>query len=256
VLFGGSIIDEQTEPSNDIDMHSCTLERVLEEWNPQLIAVREPLSYQKLQSLSFPATAQTILSADLTHSIQLAPASLEFWKEYYNDPDLYRNMYIVFPRANNAKQSIAFKGRKVVLEVWTEENNNSTVTLQGQNVVFATSSAIEDENMFLDWMYQYYDRFKVHQFVVCNTVEQLFGLISNARHVYTDRYHPGVAAFAQGIDFTILRYEQERTKLIGLRDMVYKDKYAAAAVRGELNAKAFAQLGSLLKKASRGKRKV
>jgi hypothetical protein len=58
-----------------------------------------------------------------------------------------------------------------------------------------------------------------------------------------------------GIDFSILRYKQEQSKLIGIHDLVYKGKYAAVVIRKEYNAKAFARLGALLDKAAKRKRK-
>lgn len=145
-------------------------------------------------------------------------------------------------------------------------NNTAKIVLYGHQVVFATSSAIEDATMFVDWKYQYHDRFQEDQFVVCETVEQLFGLISHASHVYTDRYHPSVAAHRLGIDFTVLRYPQEQSKLSGLYELVCghhqdddsaintkktksvrRKKYSASVIRNELNANAFLELHRLLK---------
>jgi polysaccharide pyruvyl transferase WcaK-like protein len=249
VLFGGSII---AEPKT-VGGPSCTLQSRMKKWNPDLVAVRETKSFQRLQPLF---NSQTLaLSGDLTHSFQLAPASFDYWKRHYQSFGLSKKFHIVFPRANNAQQSVSFQSRSIVLETWgdDDDNNNdtnSTVTLPAESVIFASSSAIEDDRIFQDWMYQYHTLFQAHQFVICDTVEQLFGLIANAQHVYTDRYHPGVAAHRLGVDFSIMRYEEERDKLLGLRDLVYKKGYSAESIRDEHNAKAFAMLGTILEKAA------
>lgn len=251
VLFAGSIISEP-EPSSWGDL--------MEAWNPKFIAVRETRSFQKLQSLprSYLQSKDPILimSGDLTNSFQHVPSTLEYWKRVFNDREQYpASMSIIFPRANNAEQSISFKGRTVVLETWDNNDQNSTVVVPGHEVIFATSSAIEDARAFQDWMYKYYDRFKQHQFVVCDTVEQLMGLISTAQHVYTDRYHPGVMAHVLGVDFSILRYEEERDKLVGLRDLVYNENISASTVHDVNNVRAFQTLEAVLEGALHKKRK-
>ncbi|KAG7366306.1 polysaccharide pyruvyl transferase [Nitzschia inconspicua] len=251
VLFAGSIISEP-DP--------CKLEDVFKEWNTRVIVVREPRSLSKLQLLSksYLNAYDPILSmsGDLTHTFRYSTATFEYWNQIYRDTTKYpSNVSIIFPRANNAEQSISFKSRSVVLETWDKDDSNSSVTVPSNQVIFATSSAIEDSTVFQDWMYKYYDRFKQHQFVICDTVEQLFGLISTAQHVYTDRYHPGVAAHVLGVDFSILRYEEERDKLIGLRDLVYKEKHSAESIRDSFNTKAFAILDDALEKAALKKKR-
>jgi hypothetical protein len=251
VLFAGSIITEKSLKNGDDNPVSCDLKALLKTWNPKMVAVREMTSYRKLQSLKgsiFGAGGAILcLSGDLTYSFRYSSATLEFWKNIYGDSTRYpTNMSLIFPRANNVEQSIAFRGRTVILETWSVDDTNSSVTLPGRQVIFATSSAIEDFFVFQDWMYKYYNVFKAHQFVTCDTVEQLLGLISNAQHVYTDRYHPGVVAHVLGIDFSIMRYEEERDKLIGLRDLVYKEQYSAPTVHDVFNTKSFDFLDVIL----------
>jgi polysaccharide pyruvyl transferase WcaK-like protein len=244
VLFAGSII---SEPANS---EPCRMHAVLKKWNPTLIAVRETRSYRKLQALGLQDTIVT-MSGDLSHSFSYAPATFEYWRKIYGDTSRYSaNMSVIFPRANNVEQSTSFLDRNVILQTWNNDDTDSAVTLPGHQVIFATSSAIEDWTVFQDWMHKYHNRVQAHQFVVCDTVEQLFGLISHAQHVYTDRYHPGVAAHALGIDFSIMRYEEERDKLIGLRDLVYKDQYSAQAIHDTFNAKAFEFLEGILEGAA------
>jgi hypothetical protein len=256
VLFGGSIMAESSIEGSNAE--SCVLESLLKIWRPQMVAVRETISFRKLQlskgSIFGPNSPIISMSGDLSHSFRYSSATLEYWKNIYGDSTRYpANMSLIFPRANNAEQSVSFKGRTVVIETWTMNESNSSVVLPGQQVIFATSSAIEDFSVFQDWMYKHYNRFKPHQFVTCDTVEQLFGLISNAQHVYTDRYHPGVAAHVLGIEFSIIRYEEERDKLIGLRDLVYKEQYSASTVHDEFNAKSFDILEGILEGRIRNK---
>jgi hypothetical protein len=48
----------------------------------------------------------------------------------------------------------------------------------------------------------------------------LWGLLrGRPQHVYTDRYHPGVAAHILGIPFTTLSYPAEQIKLKGLAEL-------------------------------------
>lgn len=249
ILFGGSIIEEP----KTVDGPLCTIQSRMKRWTPQLVAVRETRSYHRLKPFfDSQKHGALILSGDFTHSFRLAPATFDYWKRHYQDFKSTNDnkLHVIFPRVNNAQHSITFKSRTIVLETWDDKNANLTMTLPAENVIFASSSAIEDERIFQDWMYQHHTLLKEHQFIMCNTVEQLFGLIVNAQHVYTDRYHPGVVAHRLGIDFSIMRYEEERDKLIGLRDLVYKDGYAAKAIRNEYNAKSFAMLGNIIETAA------
>jgi hypothetical protein len=229
ILMGGSILKEE----------DCDVSKRLESWNPSLIVVRETYSYNLLQNLS-EWTRVSYMSGDLSHSFVPAEPSLEYWKRTYST---YRNKILIFARASNAPNVITIKGRTVELTTL----HAGTVTLPAGSFVFATSSALEDATWFVDWKHQYSDRLKEHQFVICQTVEQLFALIHQAKQVYTDRYHPGVVAHRMGKEFTILQYEQEQSKLIGLNELV-STKVSAKTIQDEYNTRAFSKLRETLRK--------
>jgi hypothetical protein len=116
--------------------------------------------------------------------------------------------------------------------------NGTKVLLNTSHVVFTSSSDIEDAShfQFLRDQYPYLfpkprrptggqapslDELRRNRdpLVLCQSVEQLFALVSLADHVYTDRYHPGVVAHRFGIPFTVLSYPQEQVKLNGLKEL-------------------------------------
>jgi polysaccharide pyruvyl transferase WcaK-like protein len=247
VFMGGSIL----LPQDDDD---CDSIKVLDRLAPSLMVLRETTSYNHVQTIlpaSLKHTTSVVLSGDLTHSLELAPASLTYWKRTYSR--LYKNKILIFSRASNIANVVKIVDRTVRLVTYNQKEATPTV-LPAKTVVFATSSALEDESLFVDWKHKYFDRFQEHQFVVCDTVEQLFGLISWSQHVYTDRYHPGVVAHRLGKNFTILKYESEQSKLVGLAELVATD-VSASTIRNEYNQKAFSQLRETLR-TLRAKRKA
>jgi hypothetical protein len=244
IWMAGSILPEQQQ--QDGCDEGDDVSKQLDNFDPTLMILRETYSYnlivQNLSSPSWKRRMNYYLSGDLTHSFVPASAPLDYWKRIYSN-SRYKDKILVFSRSSNAANVISIKGRTVELVTLHDER---TVVLRAKDVVFATSSALEDATMFVDWKHQYYDRFQEHQFVVCETVEQLFGLIYHSKHLYTDRYHPGVVAHRFGKEFTVLKYEQEQSKLVGLAELV-SSKVSAQTIKNDWNAQAFAKLREALR---------
>lgn len=244
VFMSGSIIFQD---------ETCNLTERLSLWGPSLVAVREPYSFDLLHE-AIPGQAKTsllastpslswtdnaVMSGDLTYSFEPAKGTLDYWKRVYAS---YRKRTLVFVRASNADNILSIRGATV--ELTTLFVNK--VSLPSNTLVFATSSSLEDSLWMQKWK-QLYPHFQDHQFVECGTVEQLFGLISQAKHVYTDRYHPGVAAHLFNTPFTVLDYRQERGKLIGLYKIV-SNQITPQTIRNNYNQQAFQLLRDTLRR--------
>ena len=58
----------------------------------------------------------------------------------------------------------------------------------------------------------------------------MFGLISIAPHVITDRYHPGVCSLVHGTKLTVTKYKAETVKMTGLWRMQKYNKEEIVAM--------------------------
>ena len=201
----------------------------------RLVVVREPASYKLAEEKQIPSTTTSLLlGADFSYSLEINKASQAYWKQYY---DHYSETYLVgrksnareahgadtatkphrsviFSRNNNFGRGVRIShGDQVLLKV----PNRSVVNLPLSDVIFATSSDIEDAGHFA-FLQKTYRGLHDAQMIQCQSIEQLFGLLSSTLvdHVYTDRYHPGVAAHLQGKSFSVLDYPAEQIKLDGL----------------------------------------
>ena len=135
--------------------------------------------------------------------------------------------------------------------------NGTKTTLNTSHVIFASSSDIEDSKHFEFLRDEYPHIFRqrhrgseggsgiVHRdpLVLCQSVEQLFALVSLADHVYTDRYHPGIVAHMFNVPLTVLSYGSEQMKLNGLAEMA--EKYTPQELQA-LNKNAFDRLHQFL----------
>ena len=65
---------------------------------------------------------------------------------------------------------------------------------------------------------------KADRIFTCKSIEEMFGLISLAPEVLTDRYHPGVVTSIYGIKLSIIKYLIESVKLSGLQQMTQYPK--------------------------------
>ena len=148
--------------------------------------------------------------------------------------------------------------------------NGTKLTLNTSHVVFASSSDVEDAQHFEFLRDEYPYVFRQLEngdgtvesggkrlqhrdpLVLCQSVEQLFALVSIADHVYTDRYHPGIAAHMFNIKLTVLSYGSEQLKLNGLAEMT--EKYTPQEFR-RWNQNSFDELGRFLQRRQKDKGK-
>jgi len=184
------------------------------------------------------------MSGDLTHSFQPVNSTLNYWKSVYNKRE---EAILIFARGSNAKNVISVKGWNVELTTLM----SGIVSVPATQVIFVTSSPIEDATWINDFQ-QLNPQFREDQFVQCQMVEQLWSLISRSTHVYTDRYHPGVVAYLHHKPVTILKYDEEQTKLVGLVQLM--STKSPDKIREEHNPKAFQLLRDTLRQLkARGK---
>jgi len=111
--------------------------------------------------------------------------------------------------------------------------------------VFASSSELEDKLHMFKLGIKY--NIPREYLVTCGTIEQMWGLVSQAPLVVTDRYHPGVAAHIVGSKVIITEYKNENRKMAGLNQMI-KD-HTPSEIR-KLNEAAFLQLRNTMIKHS------
>lgn len=109
------------------------------------------------------------------------------------------------------------------------------------SVMFASSSDIEDHDHLINLEEEF--GVKKSHTVTMNSIEEMWSLVKMAPHVYTDRYHPGVAAVIQGTPFTIISFPSEAIKLAGLYRM--STTYTVEEIE-EMNKKAFDKLAQII----------
>jgi hypothetical protein len=238
IFMSGSILPEQQmiQPGRG----DCDLSKRFKSWNPSLVVVREPYSLGLLQEVQALEGVTTYMSGDLSNSFQPVNSTLNYWKGMYQKLD---QRILIFARGSNAENVVLAKGWNI--ELTTLMNGN--VSLPATKVIFATSSPLEDAAWMLEGQ-QNFAHMQEHQFVQCHTVEQLWALISQSTHVYTDRYHPGVVAHLFGKPVTVLEYKEEQSKLVGLAQLAASQKYSPVAIRNEYNAHAFQLLRDTLRR--------
>lgn len=257
IYFGGSFVADPSCPSNTNSDSSSNNELLLPpdllEFT-QLIVTREPASYEWIQkhlyatSSSFKSkkTPKLIMGADLSYSYRPSRAAIDYWSDHYRS---YQDeiQILVFTRENNFNTGVRILGGGGNPRVMLKVQNGSKITVPLSQVIFASSSDIEDSEHF-KWLQSNYRLVEEQerQVVMCTSVEQLFGLLLGLGpqgHVYTDRYHPGVAAHTLGVPFTTLSYPAEQIKLKGLAELT-----ATKTPRElkHLNGKAFAALDHYL----------
>jgi hypothetical protein len=255
VFLGGSFMKDPMCKSEDESEESNAWKRVQ---SSQLVVVREVESYAIAQEKQI-SRSNLFLGADFSYSLQVQNASQVYWKNYY---DHYKDMYllgrtnarethdadsatkaprsVIFSRNNNFGRGARISQDKVKLKL---SSKRTSVTLPLHDVIFATSSDIEDADHFefLKKTYRLHDA----QMIQCQSIEQLFGLLSSSLvdHVYTDRYHPGVASHIVWKPFTVLDYPAEQIKLTGLAELTEKQ---SPTYLKTLNQQAFQMLDKVV----------
>jgi len=218
----------------------------------KLIVTREPLSYERLQG-KVSNTTKLFMGADLSFSFPFSEALLNYWDRHFRQKG-YAGSTLVFSRKNNF-------GKNGGVSI-TSNNSNSTVHLKvGESheygrsefktfplsqIIFASSSAVEDASHFqtLSEKYDSANTSGKSRFIVCEQVEQLWALVNMSQFVFTDRYHPGVAARIHDIPLKTIAYKGEQYKLSGLMKL----SNVTVSEMKAMNQEAFQLLSSVLMK--------
>lgn len=236
VFMSGSILPEQ--PDRD-----CDLSKRFKSWNPSLVVVREPFSLGLLQGIPSLDGVAMYMSGDLSHSFQPVDSTLNYWKSIYRNLD---QRILIFARGSNAENVLHTTKGSTTIELTTLMDGK--LSFPAMKVIFATSSPFEDGAWMQSFQQQNIAHYQEQQFVQCQTVEQLWALISASTHVYTDRYHPGVIAHMFGKPVTVLEYKEEQTKLVGVAQLTASQTYSPVAIRNEFNVQAFQRLRDTLRR--------
>merc|ERR1711871_13754 len=206
----------------------------------KLIAVREELSYDKSARMLDPHfdDIRLLLSGDMSFSYRAIESDVNVYKKKFQDslgPFLEKKSWVlIFSRENNfgRNKGIFIEGKNAI--VTTIENTKETFALE--DIVFASSSNLEDEDHMSMMKSQYH--FQRNRLVTFESIEEMWALISLAPHVVTDRYHPGIATTILGTKLTLTNYPNERVKMEGLHRM---QQYNRDDIR-MMNEKAFERL--------------
>jgi len=194
----------------------------------KLAVLREPLSYRMLlESEKLPLSARTFMSADLSFSFPASKAGMDYWRMYYSNRG-FADKILVFSRANNfgpglGVDVVADDSGEMRFQLKIAEGTIQTLRLD--EIVVASSSSIEDTHHFQN-LKQLVAKNYIHRkdnvtspvllLAMCEQVEQLWALVSMSRMVYTDRYHPGVAARIFDVPMQTVAFSKQSVKLDGL----------------------------------------
>ena len=189
--------------------------------------------------------SDVVLSGDLSYSNHLLSGEVHVHRKIYQkllhpliSSSKHVSWALIFSRKDNfgPGKGIWISGEQVRVE----QMIGGLKVFDIEQVVFASADELED----YDHMQRLKKEFHLHRDRVhtCRSVEEMFGLISLAPEVITDRYHPGVVSLIQGIKLTITKYQKEEIKLTGLIKMT---NYTKAEVE-DMNDKAFISLLNII----------
>lgn len=124
-----------------------------------------------------------------------------------------RDWVVIFSRENNFGGNGGVK-IKDDSKVYVHTLDHHYLVYDIDKVVFASSSGLEDaehmENIRKAW------KIPRARMITLSTIEEMFGLVSLAPGVISDRYHPGVSALVLGTPLTVTKYRAEAVKMTGL----------------------------------------
>ena len=181
----------------------------------------------------FYASLQTLQRPDWAHQHSKKLIGFESTPVYEGS-----DWVMIFSRENNFG-----KGKGIFInagKVHVKTIENELLEFDIDKVVFASSSNLEDKNHLKNLRHKH----DVHhtRTLICESVEEMFAMVSSAPHVVTDRYHPGVASMIVGTKLTITSYKLEATKMQGLHAM---SKYSHDQIK-KMNDVAFDALMDLM----------
>jgi hypothetical protein len=187
----------------------------------KLIVAREPLTYEAVLKKATNAT-KVFMGADLSFSFPASDVAFRYWDGHFRRRG-YAGSTLIFSRSNNfgKNKGVDISGDgpngSVHLQIHGSSGQAHNETFPLPQVVFASSSIIEDGDHFQHLRNKYSTPAeKISRFVVCEQVEQLWALVAMSKYVFTDRYHPGVAARIHSVPLKTLVYPREQQKLAGL----------------------------------------
>jgi hypothetical protein len=267
VMLGGSFMSDSS--CQEQQQQQSQEELLSSYYQTELVVAREPISYEFAQNhvnKNTKSSFQVLLGGDFSYSYRPALAALEYWQDYYQQRRLQGSI-VIFSRSQNFAKGVRIKknrdneGYTILLKLVNGEKvqlDTSSATHQPSRIVVASSSDVEDASHF-EWLHGAYpglfnvdfafeDR-PVH-LILCRSVEELWGLIGHASKVYTDRYHPGVAAHILNVEFDVLSYPAEQVKLNGLAQIT-KARNMTPAILQRANQRAFERVRGLLRDRTR-----
>ena len=214
----------------------------------KLIAVREDQSYDFIKKY-LPRKDESILelSGDISFSYidddyekpNLMKKFPEVYKavKYANKQD--NDWVLIFTRFNNFGPG---KSVNIVDNfIFLKEISGKIVKIDLKKVLIGSSDRNMDKEHFKTLKKNY--NLDSRQFCTVDTVEEMFALRSSASHVYTDRYHPGVASIILNTKLSVLSYPNEHVKMQGLHSM----KSVPNSSIKEMNRKAFKSLENVFR---------
>ena len=217
IFFGGSIYPPEDPPRTWLAHFSPSL---------GLVATREPYTLAHIEKLEgYSNSSKLYMMGDLANVFEPAWPAVDYWKRVYKEK--YENVTaLVYARSSNFDQAIqVVRGDRLKLKM-IEPRINTNVTgdeLRVEETLFVSTSPVEDGGMWTNLKRgeKKIEGLRGDQFVMLESVEQMFALTQLATHVYTDRYHPGVIGYRFRKHVEFLECKHANPKNLGLQQLMH-----------------------------------
>lgn len=248
VWFGMSLVGDR----NGVWMYSkvkqCLALVTLRESYSLSVFQNDSIAHAQLQG----ALPPLMLTGDYSYSYVPVTSVLSYWRDFYAsalvDALVPLNWVLVFSRGTNFKfvedrtgkftRHVRIDEAARVLTLLTVNGVEESMHLD--SIVFATSDITTDQPYFDELVNRY--KIQPSRLIVLGTVEAMWGLISLASKVYSDRYHPAVATLLHQKPLIAIQNDAENAKIRGVSQM---KGYSPHEVKA-MNDQGFAMLKSVI----------
>jgi len=152
--------------------------------NVRLIVLREPESMKGLTK--YHISTPLYMMGDLANVYEPAWPIVKYWKEAYQTL-MYPNVTnIVFARQENFFECVEMVDNETIL-LHPFSAKATPIHLSTSNTLFVSNSVVEDGELWKDLQTEVrkIEGIRPGQFLMVDTIEQLFAITSNAENVYT-----------------------------------------------------------------------
>ena len=141
------------------------------------------------------------MMGDLANVYEPAWSAVNFWREYYAK-QYEKISTLVYVRDKNFANAVKFERNNTVVSLKLLNPSNTAARMQKMaklncdEILFVSNSPVEDHQLMnLQSGAKKISNLGKNQFLMLDTIEQMFALTQHAGQIYTDRYHPGVIGY-------------------------------------------------------------